>query len=145
MTRGVDSKAVVERYLAAAEAADEQTLRHVFAEDASWQLRGDLPISGTWQGRQQIIDGFLATALAYYEPGSVTLEVTNMLADGDQVAIEWTSRARSLRGERYENHCIGVFTIRDRQIQAVREYMDTLYANEVAFSPAIHATNGARR
>ena len=33
-----------------------------------------------------------------------------------------------------ENGCIGVFTIRDGKIQEVREYMDTLYAREVAFS-----------
>jgi len=90
MTTSVDSKAVVQRYLAAAEAADEQALRDVFAKDASWQLRVELPISGTWQ-----------------EPGSMSLEGTNG---------------------------IGVLTVRDERIQAVRE-----------FSPAIHATNRARR
>ena len=30
--------------------------------------------------------------------------------------------------------CIGVFTVRDGTIHAVREYMDTLYAHRVAFS-----------
>ena len=34
----------------------------------------------------------------------------------------------------YENGCIGVFTIREGKIQDVREYMDTLYADNVAFS-----------
>jgi len=33
----------------------------------------------------------------------------------------------------YENDCIGVFTIRTGKIQAVREYMDTLYAHNTAF------------
>jgi hypothetical protein len=50
----------------------------VFAEDASWQLRGDLLISGSWNGRDAIVDEFLATALSYYEPGSVSLEVTSV-------------------------------------------------------------------
>jgi uncharacterized protein len=57
-----------------------------------------------------------------------------MVAEGDVVAMEWISRARNRRGEPYENFCIGVFTARDGKIQAVREYMDTLYAHTVAFS-----------
>jgi limonene-1,2-epoxide hydrolase len=32
----------------------------------------------------------------------------------------------------YENDCIGVFTVRDGKIHAVREYMDTLYAYQRA-------------
>jgi ketosteroid isomerase-like protein len=48
--------------------------------------------------------------------------------------MEWTSRARNRRGESYENFCIGVFTVRDGKIHAVREYMDTLYAHRTAFS-----------
>jgi uncharacterized protein len=37
-------------------------------------------------------------------------------------------------GEPYENFCIGVFTVRDRRIAAVREYMDTDYARRTAFA-----------
>ena len=48
--------------------------------------------------------------------------------------MEWTSRARTRRGAPYENCCIGVFTVRDGRIQSVREYMDTQYAHNVAFS-----------
>ena len=36
-------------------------------------------------------------------------------------------------GRSYENGCIGVFTVAGGQIQQVREYMDTLYARNVAF------------
>jgi uncharacterized protein len=134
MTTTGDSKAVVERYIAAVMAGDEQALRETFAQEACWQLRGELPISGTWKGQDTIIDTFLASALSYYEPGSVSLEVTSLVAEGDQVVMEWTSRARNLNGEPYENFCIGVFTVRDGRIHAVREYMDTLYAHKVAFS-----------
>jgi ketosteroid isomerase-like protein len=134
MTVAVDSRSVVERYVRAVEAGDERAIREIFAEDATWQLHGRLPISGTWRGRGVIIDEFLATALGFYQPGSVSLEITNLLADADQVVLEWTSRARTRRGEPYENFCIGVFTVREGRIQAVREYMDTLYAHDVAFS-----------
>jgi uncharacterized protein len=137
VTQVTESKSVLRRYVAALESGDEQTIRVLFAEDATWTLAaGDLPISGTWQGRDTILGEFLATALSYYEPGSVSLEITGMIAEGDQVALQWTSRARTRDGRPYTNGCIGVFTIRDGKIQAVREYMDTLCARDTAFGDA---------
>lgn len=134
MTTHVDSKTVAQQYVSAAEAGDKHAIRDLFAHDATWRLAGDLPISGIWEGRDAIVDEFLATAMSYYEPGSVTLEITGMIAERDQVVLQWTSQARTRDGRPYENGCIGVFTIRDGQIQDVREYMDTLYAHDVAFS-----------
>jgi uncharacterized protein len=132
-TTTIDNKQVMERYVAALAGGDEQAIRDFFAEDATWWLGGDLPISGTWTGRDAIMADFFGTAMAHYEPGSVSLEVTGMVAEGDQVTLEWTSRARTAGGEPYENFCIGVFTVRDGRIAAVREYMDTRYAHRVAF------------
>ena len=129
-----DSKQVVERYVTAVAAGDERAIRDSFAEDATWWLGGDLPISGTWKGRETIMGDFLATAMAFYEPGTVSLEVTGMVSEGDRVTLEWTSRARTAAGEPYENFCIGVFIVRDGRIVAVREYMDTQYAYRVAFA-----------
>jgi len=135
MTDAHDSKAVLRRYVAAVEAGDAETIRDLFAEDATWTLAaGDLPISGTWAGRDAIMDEFLATALAAYAPGSITLEITGMIAEADHVALEWTSRATTRGGHRYENECIGVFTVHEGRIHAVREYMDTLYAHDTAFA-----------
>jgi uncharacterized protein (TIGR02246 family) len=139
MPTTTDSQTVVERYIDGAQSGDIDALRAIFAENASWRLAGDLPISGTWQGRDAILDDFLALAMRYYQPGSVRLEVTNILVEGDQVVVEWTSRARNRAGEPYENFCIGVFIVRDGKIQAVREYMDTLYAHETAFSRVVEA------
>jgi uncharacterized protein len=133
-----DSKAVLERYVDAILEGDVQGIRSSFAEDATWELRGELPISGVWQGRDVIVDDFLGKAQSYYEPGTIDIEITSLMADSELVTMEWTSRARTIAGEPYENHCIGVFTVRDGQIQAVREYMDTQYAARVAFTDEFH-------
>lgn len=130
----IDTKTVAQQYVSAAEAGEKHAIRDLFAHDATWTLAGDLPISGVWEGRDAIVDEFLATAMSYYEPGSISLKITGMIAEHDQLVLQWTSRARTRDGRPYENGCIGVFTIRDGQIQAVREYMDTLYAHDVAFS-----------
>lgn len=137
MTESADAKTILRRYVEAIEAGDEQTIRESFAPDATWTLAGELPISGTWRGREQILNEFLPTAMSSYEPGSVKLEITGMIAEGDMVALQWTSRARIIEGGPYENDCIGVFTVRDGRITSVREYMDTHYAHR-AFSPAQH-------
>jgi ketosteroid isomerase-like protein len=135
MTQALDSTMVLHRYVAAVQAGDQAAVRELFTEDATWRLdAGELPTSGTWEGRDQIMDGFFATAMSHYKPGSVNLEITGMIAGDDVVVLQWTSRARTCDGRAYENGCIGVFTIRDGQIHAVREYMDTLYAREVVFA-----------
>ena len=73
MNTQAQSKAVVQRYVAAVAAGDAQTVRELFSPTATWTLAGgDLPIAGTWEGRDTIIDEFLATAQSYYVPGSIT-------------------------------------------------------------------------
>jgi ketosteroid isomerase-like protein len=139
MTRtiGTDSASVLQQYVSAVQAGDEPTVRDLFAADATWTLAaGDLPISGTWTGRDAILNDFLATALSHYEPGSVQLEITGLTSEGERAVLQWTSRARTRDGRPYENDCIGVFTLRDGTIHAVREYMDTLYASDTVFGGA---------
>jgi uncharacterized protein len=133
ITQRTSTRAVVERYVTAVEAGDGAAIRDSFSESATWRLFGDMPMSGTWRGRDTIVDEFLAGALGHYEPGSIRLEITTIVADGDRAVVEWTSRARTHRGEPYENFCVGVFTVRDGKIQAVREYMDTAYATRMLF------------
>ena len=134
MTQPTGTEEVLRNYVKAVEDGDVQTISELFAEDAMWRLdAGDLPISGTWTGRDRIMSDFLAKAMSHYEPGTVELEITGLIASGDQAVLQWTSRAKTRTGRPYENGCIGVFTIRDGRIQAVREYMDTLYAGTVAF------------
>ena len=135
MSQPTDVKSVIRRYVSALQAGDERTVRDLFDENATWTLAaGELPISGTWEGRDAILNEFLASALSYYEPGSVSIDITGMISEGDRVVLQWTSRANTRTGRRYENDCIGVFTVRDGRIQDVREYMDTLYAHDQAFA-----------
>jgi uncharacterized protein len=129
-----ESQAIVHRYVAAAQAGDADRVRELFADDATWTLNADLPIGGTWRGRDAIVGEFLATAMSYYRPGLVSLEITDTISDDDRVVLQWTSRAETRDGRRYENGCLGVFTVRRGRITEVREYMDTLYARTVAFS-----------
>jgi hypothetical protein len=99
-----DPAAVVTRHIYAVRDGDSSAIRDSFAEDAVWEYPGDLPLSGTWRGRDTIVDDFLGSVGPALEPGSaVALEITSVLSVGDQVIAEWTSRATARGGAAYHS------------------------------------------
>jgi uncharacterized protein (TIGR02246 family) len=128
------TRAVVAAYVAALQRGDLEALRASFAPDATWWLRGDLPTSGTWTGPDQILDGFLGQMTARLDTTRpLTQELTRIVADGEHAVAEWTSRATTRSGRRYENDYAVVFHVRDQKIASVREHFDTAYAARVLF------------
>jgi uncharacterized protein len=129
-----DPKSVVIRYIEAARDGMSAVIRDSFAADATWEYPGELPLSGTYRGVDEIVGTFLAGAAELMAPGTqVTIELVGAIADGDRVAAEWTSRATSRNGTPYHNRNVGIFTVRDGKIVSVREYTDTLHAAKALF------------
>ena len=130
-----DPKSVVIRYIEAARDGMSAVIRDSFAADATWEYPGELPLSGTYRGVDEIVGTFLSGAAELMAPGTrVTIELVGAIADGDQVAAEWTSRAISRNGTPYHNRNVGIFTVRDGKIVSVREYTDTLHAARALFA-----------
>ena len=122
----IEPRDVVRRYFDALAAGDQDVIWASWAENGTCWYAGDLPISGTWQGRDQVINGFLATAFAHLDPDrEIGVRVTNLLAAGEQVVVEWDSWATGRTGRAYDQKNIGVFTVRNGKIVAMREYADT--------------------
>jgi uncharacterized protein (TIGR02246 family) len=130
-------KDVVVRYVKAVADGDLDTVVASFADDATWTYPGDVPLTGTWKGRDTIVNDFLGGATGgLFDPAEPPrVELTNVIADGDQVVAEWTARGRAKTGKRYDNVCLGVFTVRDGKIASVREYTDTQHVERVLFTP----------
>ncbi|MFJ9693676.1 nuclear transport factor 2 family protein [Kitasatospora sp. NPDC101183] len=130
-----DPRTVVVDYVEAVARGDLDAMTAAFAEDAVWTYPGDLPLTGVWRGRTAILEDFLGQAGGLFAPGTpVEIQLTHVIADGDQVVAEWTSKGTTLHGHRYDNACLGVFTVRDGRITAVREYTDTQHAERTLFS-----------
>ncbi|MEV0399924.1 nuclear transport factor 2 family protein [Actinoallomurus sp. NPDC050550] len=127
------SKAVVLDYMNALTDGDFAVLRDFFTPEATWTLAGDLPLSRTWTGPDEILGEFVPAMVSRLVPESLALEFTGVIAEGDQVLAEWNTRALSKSGGRYDQHCLAIFTVRDGKIAAVREYFDTLHAKNVVF------------
>ena len=143
MTQEMVNKRLVERYVEAVGAGDPRAVREFFAADASWTLQaGHLPMSGTWEGRDRIIDGFFATAMSQSEPDSVQLEVTAMVAEHDHVVLVWKKPSIHPRRPSLREWLHRPLHHSRRAIAAVREYMDTLRLGDV-FQPAAPSAAGA--
>lgn len=129
------SKDVVRNYLATRDRSDPAARADLFAEDATWTLIGDLPMSGTWRGREAIFGDFLRPAFSRIDTATLDLTVVDLIAEGEKVVLEWTSKARVHGGGSYDQQCLGIFTVRDGVIVSVREHFDTEHARQALFTP----------
>ncbi|MCX4685860.1 nuclear transport factor 2 family protein [Kitasatospora purpeofusca] len=130
-----DPRTVVVDYVNAVARGDLDAVTAAFTEDVTWTYPGDLPLSGVWRGRDAVVGDFLGGAGRLFAPGSaVEVTLTGVLADGDRVLAEWTSRGTTVHGLRYDNRCAGVFTVREGRIAAVREYTDTDHVARTLFA-----------
>lgn len=121
-----DARTVVTDYVTLIAAGDREAAIALFAEDATWTYPGRLSISRTWRGKQEIFGDFLGRIGTYFAAdGLPVITLTHVLADGPQAVAEWTTVGTAANGEPYENQCLGVFTVEDGRITAVREYLDT--------------------
>lgn len=101
------------------------------ADNATWWVPGSLPISGTHSGKRAIFEDFINRVP--FKLGSVSIQIRNMIGEGECLAVEWTTRAKTAAGRTYENYYHYMFRVRNNKIEEVREYLDTLYAKEVLF------------
>jgi ketosteroid isomerase-like protein len=132
--RTTDPAATVVSYIDAVRDGDADAIRAAFAEDATWEYPGDLPLSRTWRGRDAIVGDFLGGVGTLLRAGApLSLELTNIISSGTQVVAEWTSRATARNGGDYHNRNIAVFTVREGKIVSVREYTDTQHVEHVLF------------
>jgi ketosteroid isomerase-like protein len=121
------NRAAIQRFLDAIENGDGEALHDLLAPDATWTVPGEV-LNGTHEGRDAIFSDFLGPGGALFEPGSMTMTIRSLLVDGDKADAEWNTKARTARGDEYDNNYNIMFELRDGKIVAVREYSDTGYA-----------------
>lgn len=130
----VENKKVVLGFVEALSSGNLDVVKAALADDVTWWIPGSLPVSGTHRGKKAIFEDFLGKAVTLFEPKSLSIQVRNAIAEGDCVAVEWVARGKSAKGKTYENYYHLMFEVKNGKIQAIREYVDTLYAKEVLFS-----------
>jgi hypothetical protein len=134
LVRTEETRRIVAGYVAALQRGDIDALRASFTPEATWTIRGDIPVAGTWTGPDEILDGFLAKMFAVLDPAApVTQDLRRIIADGEWAVAEWTSHARARNGTPYDNDYAVVFHVTGGHIDAVTEYCDTSYMRRILF------------
>ena len=129
-----DCKRAVMKFFDGINAGDMEATADAFAGDATFWVPGSLPFSGTLHGRKAILQKNLIPSLKLSLPGTLTVEIRNVVAEGELVAVEWVTSRKTTSGRDYVNNFFGLFRVGDGKIQSLREYLDTQYAREVLFS-----------
>ena len=127
-----DEETLVRDYLDAICRGDHARALEAFAEDATWKTPPSMPWPAVFHGRRAIFDEYFAVDKGLFKTGmeEYDLELTNVVASGHCVVVEMTHRSVGLNDMPYETeHCL-VFEVRDGRIQAVREYIDSLYLQQ---------------
>jgi uncharacterized protein len=128
-----ETRRVIAGHVAALQRGDTHSRRASFTPKASWTIRGDIPVAGTWTGPGEILDGFLAKMTATLDPQTPVTQDLHRIADGDWAVAEWTNHAPRPQRTRYDNDYAAVFHLTDRRIDAVTEYSDTSCMKRVLF------------
>jgi ketosteroid isomerase-like protein len=131
------NKEVVRGFVSAMQDGSRERLAETLTPDAVWWLPGNLPISGRYEGRDAILNDFLAKGMGIFQPGTLAFEVVNMVGEGDTVAVEWISDGISAAGAHYRNHYHFAFDIKAGRVHEVREYFDSLYAAQVLWPDGV--------
>ena len=125
-----DTKAVVRRYFELMKSGS-RALPELLADDVSWWAPPSSPLGGLYEGKAAVL-GLMAQGIGLYD-GPLEVTIESLIAEGDQAAVQVVIDGRTAKGEPYHNFYHFAFRVRGGLICAVREYVDTLYAQHKLF------------
>ena len=126
------NKQLVQRYLRAMSSGDP-ALPDLLTDDVTWWVPPSSPLGGLKQGKQQVL-ALMASGVGLYDTSvPFEIEVEAMVADAEWVAVQLVMSAQTAKGAAYRNYYHFAFRVRGGKICAVKEYLDTLYAQRMLF------------
>ena len=122
------NKALAREFIAALSRADSDWVLAHYADDMVMWTAGSLAISGPHHKSEirALMDGILSAF-----PSGLHFEIKTITAEEDRVSIEAESRGIHVSGKPYHNQYHFLMRIRDGLVVELKEYLDTLHANEV--------------
>lgn len=124
------NKQIVRDLYGAIGSGDLDGFLNLLAEDVEWYFIGSHRFAGTLRGKQQIVDDLIAI-LGNELEGPISLEIRQLIAEGDKVVAEMQGTSRGKNGKDYNNTYNIILTVRDGLVHEMREYLDTELVTEV--------------
>jgi ketosteroid isomerase-like protein len=119
-----ENKKLIQDSFAAWARGDGLAFFNLLADDAPWTVIGNCPISGTYRGRQRLVEDALRPQREKLS-GPPTPTVINLIAEGDTVVIEWVGKGTTKSGAPYNNRYCYVVQMENGRIRRGTAYLDT--------------------
>lgn len=123
-----ENKKIVLGLLENMNAGNGAAIMGAMADSMTWWVAGSFPLSGT-KTKAQFAE--LMGQLGSKIDGPLRITPSACTAEGERVAVEADSYAKMKNGKVYQNKYHFLFVVRDGKIQQVKEYLDTMHANDV--------------
>ena len=105
------------------------------SDDVVFSIIGKTRFSGTFRGKQELIEKAMGPMQQLVVPGSVSLQIDDLIAEDGKVVMLARGAAKLRSGKEHNNTYAMVFRIAGGKIVEVKEYIDTALIDEV-FGPA---------
>ena len=103
---------------------NSRPLVEAMAEDCCWTVTGSNRWSGTYKGKQAVLDELLAALRARID-GRVKTIAHRFIAEDDFVVVEARGSNTTKTGQPYNNSYCFVFRLAEGKLKEITEYMDT--------------------
>ena len=125
-----ENKSLIESFFDAGNRGDLERCLGLIDEHVKWTNIGSTRYSGTFMGRQSLLNDLLGPVFGRLKSG-IRSTVENMVAEGDFVVVQSRGHAETVDGKQYNNTYCHVFKITSGRITEVTEYMDTELTSSV--------------
>lgn len=119
-----ENKELVRNMFAELSKGNADAFLGAMADNVRFTIIGTSKYSGTYNGKQEVINKLLAPLGAQLE-GGLSITPDNFIADGDFVAMQSRGKAMSKNGKPYNNTYCQIFRIANGKVQEMTEYLDT--------------------
>jgi ketosteroid isomerase-like protein len=120
----VENKQLIRNMFAELSKGNSQAFLDAMADNVRFTIIGTSKYSGTYNGKQEVVNKLLMPLGAQLE-GGLTITPDNFIAEGDYVAMQARGNSRTKSGGTYNNTYCQVFRVASGKVQEMTEYLDT--------------------
>ena len=122
--RAEENKQIVQSIFTELAQGNSRPLVEAMADDFSWTVTGSNRWSGTYKGKQAVLNDVLGQLRARIE-GRIKTIAHRFIAEGDFVVVEARGSNTTKDGRPYNDAYCFVIELAGGKLQAITEYMDT--------------------
>lgn len=131
-----ETQETVQRWFDYLASGDAKAAFGLFSNDIVFDIKGTTPVSGTYRGMEQLIEGFFKPWRKQID-GDLLIHADELIGEGERIVVLARGEAKTVFGDDYNNEYVFVFTVRDGQIHEVTEYCDTALIETAAYGRQI--------